>query len=333
MLKPHPGQDLHFCVEGEAAMGYENPVYLRAVSEEFDLSLLNLIESRITNETAQSFLEEIRDDDLRKIFDSGLLINAELDTSSLADFIPESLPNAEMTVTISLPDWVRSADGTRTISINITGDEPSSIGLQGETPFDWRHQIDDEDGNTICLNTQQTCVSTNLLLDVTQYNIREWRKEMQIEFALDAELSIHRIMVPEGGELDFGPASVSMPVIPSDLLRLAMDLPSRMDDPIMLLEDEPICDGFDSTDIGLSICDETISFELSLDGLNQFAEDSSNILTSIIQEGMESLEGGLNYRKVTQSPFSAKLTCLHFRLNFHSMDLKHQTKTLGMMKH
>ena len=138
-------------------------------------------------------------------------------------------------------------------------DEPSSIGFQGETPFDWRHQIDDEDGNPICLNTQQTCVSTNLLLDVTKYNIREWRKEMQIEFALDAELSIHRIMVPEGGELDFGPASVSMPVIPSDLLRLAMDLPSRMDDPIMLLEDEPIYDGFDSTDIGLSICDETIS--------------------------------------------------------------------------
>ena len=286
-----PGQDLHFCVEGEAAMSYENPVYLRAVSEEFDLSLLNLIESRITDETAQSFLEEIRDDDLRKIFDSGLLVNAELDTSSLADFIPESLPNAEMRVTITLPDWVRSTDGTRTISINITSEEPSAIGLQGETPFDWRHQINDDDGNPICLNTQQTCVSTNLLLDVTQYNIREWRNEMQIEFALDAELSIHRIMVPEGGELDFGPASVSMPVIPSDLLRLAMDLPSRMDEPIMLLEDEPICDGFDSTDIGLSICDETISFELSLDGLNQFAEDSSNILTSIIQEGMESLEG------------------------------------------
>ena len=68
----------------------------RAVSEEFDLSLLNLIKSRITDETAQSFLEEIRSDDLRKIFDSGLLVNAELDTSSLADFIPESLPNAEM---------------------------------------------------------------------------------------------------------------------------------------------------------------------------------------------------------------------------------------------
>ena len=25
---PPPGQELHFCVEGEAAMGYENPVYL-----------------------------------------------------------------------------------------------------------------------------------------------------------------------------------------------------------------------------------------------------------------------------------------------------------------
>ena len=55
----------------------------------------------------QSFLEEIRSDDLRKIFDSGLLVNAELDTSSLADFIPESLPNAEMKVIITLPDWVR----------------------------------------------------------------------------------------------------------------------------------------------------------------------------------------------------------------------------------
>ena len=59
----------------------------------------------------------------------------------------------------------------------------------------------------------------------------------------------------------------------------------------MLLENEPACAGLESTDTGLSICDETISFELSLDGLNQFAEDSSNILTSIIQEGMESLEG------------------------------------------
>ena len=286
-----PGQSLHYCVEGAAAMGYDHPVYLRSTSQEFDLSLLDLVSSRIDDSTAESFLNEIRTDDLRKIFDSGLMINAELNTSMLDDLLPDSLPNAEMRVSITLPSWVRNSDGTRTITIDVTGDGPSPVGLQGQNPFDWRHQIDDEDGNPICLNTHKTCVSTNLLLDVTKYNINEWRRQMQLEFALDAELSIHRVMVPEGGELDFSSGNVTMPVIPSDLLRLALDLTSRMDEPIMLLEDEPICPESDFAEIELSICDETISFELSRDGLNDFADDMSDILTTLIRDGMESLQG------------------------------------------
>ena len=50
--------------------------------------------------------------------------------------------------------------------------------------------------NVICTTVQRTCISSSIELDISALRINEWSQSVSLDFALDAEVSIYRVIVP-----------------------------------------------------------------------------------------------------------------------------------------
>ena len=50
--------------------------------------------------------------------------------------------------------------------------------------------------NVVCTTVQRTCISSAIELDVSALRINEWSQSVSMDFALDAEVSIYRVIVP-----------------------------------------------------------------------------------------------------------------------------------------
>ena len=283
----NPGVDLHYCIEGPSAMTEEYPVFLRTTSQPFSMRLIDILKENNGDENIAKFLDVITENDFRSVLNSGLSIETALSSDYLEGIIPANLPPAELTLEIILPTWVRTIDGNNSIVLTHTLDNnsDSEISFAGTNPYDWRNEIKNSDGEVICTTLQRTCVSTSIDFDVSAFRINEWTQSVSVDFALEAELSIHRITVPLDRLEQSGSTQVHMEALPSDLIRLGLDIASRMSEPHVIDGPDSIC----SDDQDMEVCDEDLSFSFTEQGLTDFSENVGDVLTAYIQQLGEEL--------------------------------------------
>ena len=278
----NPGVDLHYCVRGPSAMTEEYPVFLRTTSQPFSMRLIDILKENNGDENIAKFLDVITENDFRSVLNSGLSIETALSSDYLEAIIPDNLPPSELTLEIILPAWVRTIDGDNKIIMTHTleNNSDSNISFAGTNPYDWRNEIKNSDGEVVCTTLQRTCISTSIDFDVSAFRINEWTQSVSVDFALDAELSIHRITVPLDRLDQSGSTQVHMEALPSDLIRLGLDIASRMSEPHVVDGPDSIC----SDDQDMEVCDEDLSFSFTEQGLTDFSENVGDVLTAYIQQ-------------------------------------------------
>ena len=246
------GQVLHYCLEGPNAMDETYPIYLQTTSQPFSMRFIDIIIAQIddSNSSVVDFLENVQASDLERLMNAGFSIEALIGGEFLNAVDLSGLPPADLTVDIILPDWVTTVDGTSTITLTKSLEASSSLDLSltGLDPYDWEHEIVDEDGRVLCYANQSTCVESDVAFDLSSVNFNEWSGSFSVTMALDAELSIYRIGFVDG-ERCFNKTDIEacgqMEAFPSDLLRLIIDLSSRMDAPLNHTEPLPWCEDED----------------------------------------------------------------------------------------
>ena len=282
-----PPNTISYCIQGSSAMGYDHPIYLRSTSNTFELGLLDIIQDNIPESEFSEYMEDITNEDLRRVMDAGLSLETVLDTSFLEDMIPSDLPPSKITLELILPNWIETIDGEDRIVLehSVTGENRNEVSIAGPSPYTYNHPILNENDEVICLQTQKTCVSTSLAVDFDTFDINEWTKSVSVEFGLEASAVVHRVALPQGYYDINNDTTVRMEVIPSDLVRLIGDIMSRSDSPMKIERClEPDTDFVD--------CPESrqLVFNLTSDGLMEFGTDVGEILTNEIHIASKELE-------------------------------------------
>ena len=299
-----PPNTISYCIQGPSAMGYEHPIYLRSTSNTFELGLLDIIQDNLPETEFSEYFDEITNDDLRRVMDAGLSLETVLDTAFLEDMIPSDLPPSKITLELILPDWIQTIEGEDRIILqhSVTGDNRNNVSIAGPSPYTYNHPIMGENGETICLQTQKTCVSTSLSIDFDTFDINEWTKSVSVEFGLEASAVVHRVALPQGYYDINDDTTVRMEVIPSDLVRLIGDIMSRSDSPMKI--ERCLEPGTAFAD-----CPESrqLIFNLTSDGLMEFGTDVGELLTNeihIASEKLEDIEENPQFSNVDISDFS-----------------------------
>ena len=274
--------DLHYCLQGPTAMGNEYPVFLRSTSQPFSASLVQILKDNFGTGDLAEYVDVIQESDLRDLFNSGISIETVLPGDFLDSVIPDSLPPSELTLEIILPTWVKTIDGGDRLTFEKTLGETNDmeISLAGTDPYDWRTNIKDDDMNIICTTLQRTCITSNVELDVSAFRINEWSQSVSLDFALDAEVSIYRVLIPLD-EIDQGNTTrVNFEAAPVDLLRLGLDLASRLAEPKTFDDVGNIC----REDQDYSVCEENLSLVFTPEGLTEFSVDIGEMITDYIHQ-------------------------------------------------
>ncbi len=246
---------VHYCMEGEAAMDDAYPVYMRSISNVIPLSLADLLGGNLGD---AGFMNSVSGDDLGKLLNSGLEFSTVLSDDAMESFVGSLLPNgvsADLSMEIVLPEWVSTPDGGDSIVLNYraSGNHNGEISLTGSDSFYWNHAICkdtvpsacfDGGGDTVCLSTSKSCAYLDVDLDLGDVNFASLplTKGVTVEFGLSVDLIVHRIAVPDSmfDSLNTETTSVSLDVLPSDLLRALLDIGSR-GDPLEI--EFSICEG------------------------------------------------------------------------------------------
>ena len=296
------GQVLHYCLEGPNAMDETYPIYLQTTSQPFSMRFIDIIIAQIDDPDSKGvdFLENVQASDLERLMNAGFSIEAVIGETFLNAVDLSGLPPADLTVDIILPQWVTTVDGTSTITLTKSLEASSSLDLSltGLDPYDWEHEITDEDGRVLCYANQSTCVESNVAFDLSSVNFNEWSGSFSVTMALDAELSIYRIGFVDGqrciNETDIR-ACGQMEAFPSDLLRLIIDLSSRMDDPLGDSIPIPWCDHADLKDY-FDDCDD-----LELEATRQGMKDLAKRMGELATDGIHGL--GMLAAEDEENPF------------------------------
>lgn len=294
-LESPQSQQRNYCVQGTPAMSAEYPVYLRSTSQPFSMSLIDILKNNFDDGDLLEYVEVLQESDLRNLLNSGLSIESVLPSTYLDSVIPEDLPPAELTLEIILPTWVRTIEGEDrlTLTKSLEGSQDVDISLAGTDAYDWRTAIRDEDMNVVCTTLQRTCISSKIELDISALRINEWSQSVSLDVALDAEVSIYRVVVPLE-ELDQnGSTRVNFEAAPSDLVRVGLDIASRLAQPKSFDDVGSIC----SENQTYEVCDTELSFQFTPEGLTDFSEDIGDIITQFIHESSAELPD------VEDSPF------------------------------
>ena len=104
------------------------------------------------NSTLNGFLENVQSTDLERLMNAGFSLEAVVGESFLNSIDLSGLPPADLTVEIVLPNWVTTVDGTSTIVLTKSIESSSSLDLSltGLNPYDWEHEITNDDGRVVC---------------------------------------------------------------------------------------------------------------------------------------------------------------------------------------
>ena len=303
------GQILYYCIEGGNAMDGDHPVYLRTTSQPFSMKLLDIIDAYISNPDQQSVLDVVTESHLRALMNAGFGIETSLSADFLSAVIPEDLPPSELTLEIILPTWIETMDGEDRIILTdtISGNDDTNVSFTGTDPFLWDHNVTNADGDVICTSQQPTCIGTSLLIDATQLNFHEWKQAVSFEFALEAEMSVHRIGIPQPRMDDYsGSTKVTLEALPSDLIRLGLSITELMDEPYTI-RDIRLCE---PESMELEVCDESLDLVFTPAGIETFVSSYGDLITQFIRQNLEKslTDEGANsaFGKVDMSAFSIK---------------------------
>ena len=282
------GQVLNYCLEGAEAMSAAYPIYLQTTSQPFSMNLIDILQAYNTNSMIDDFLEGVDSIDLERLMNSGIALETVLDSSYLDTIVPSNLPPSELTVEIILPSWVTTIDGTSKITLQktIEGTQATDISFTGTEPYNWEHEIKKDD-EVICFANQSSCVYSNVNFDLASVNFNEWSASFSVTFALDAELSVYRIGIPTEQLPQNGDTKVTMEAIPSDLIRLIIDLSSGMEEPLTSGEIE-LCD---PEEFELEVCEEPIELTATRQGMKDFTKLFGTTLTDFIHQMGKYAEG------------------------------------------
>ena len=283
------GVHRHYCLTGDAAMGYDHPVVLRTVSDPVNLRFLDLLAANIDDPTVDDFLTTVQDDDLRRIMEAGFAASLNPPDDVLNSIVPEQLGGTDLQVTVVLPSWVVTESGQDRISLTLRadGENEVDISVRGPQPWQWDHEIKDGE-QVLCAATQRTCVLSSVELDFETFDLHEWRQAVSVEFGLEVRVDMHRLAFLENITSPDDPVHVQFEVIPSDLLRLAVDVSSSMEDPLAL--EEPITIPCDDFDWDYEVCDQSLPLEATEEGLTSFVSGAGEMLTGLIHAGVKGLE-------------------------------------------
>jgi hypothetical protein len=284
---PPAGEDLNFCLTGPSAMNEDYPVYLRTTSKPFSMRLIDILKENNGQDSIAKFLDVITENDFRSVLNSGISIETVLSPDYLSSIIPANLPPSELTLEIILPTWVRTMDGQDRIILThkLENNTDSQISFAGTDPYEWRKEVKNSLGQVICTTVERTCVSSSIDFDISAFRINEWTQSVSVDFALEAEVSIHRITVPLERLNQSGSTQIHMEALPSDLIRLGLDIASRMSEPHVIDGPDSICQNGED----LSVCDENLSFSFTSNGLTSFGNNVGKVLTEYIHEAGKKL--------------------------------------------
>ena len=284
------GQVLHYCLEGTNAMNGDYPIYLQTTSQPFSMRFIDIIIAQMDDENSSvvDFLENVQSNDLERLMNAGFSIEAVIGESFLNTIDLSGLPPADLTVEIILPNWVTTVDGTSTIVLTKTADQSGSLNLSltGLDPYDWEHEITNEDGIVVCLANQSTCIESDVAFDLSSVNFNEWSASFSVTMALEAKLNIYRIGFVDGEKCHTGEdiqACGQMEAFPSDLLRLIIDLSSRMESPLATSVELPWCERADAGNF-FSDCDD-LELEATRQGMKDLAKRLGEVVTDAIHGG------------------------------------------------
>lgn len=284
-----PTEPLNYCLKGPSAMSYENPVYLKTTSQPFSMRLLDILIENNEQETVEEILLELTNLDFQRIMNSGIEIETVLDSSYLSAIIPSNLPPSELTLEIILPDWIRTKDNQDRITLkdSLYGDDQMNISFAGTNPYDWRSVIKNDNNEVACLSNQSTCITNSMNIDAMSFRFNEWDRSVNFEFGIDANVAMHRIGIPEVRIPNYDKHSISMAALPSDLIRLGIDLSNRLDSPFNRTIDLGfLCDITEDEAFNLTICSESITFTLTSVGLVEFVERVGVVLTDYVKQSI-----------------------------------------------
>ncbi len=301
---------VNFCTEGAVAMDDSYPVYLRSTSHTFPLSLAELFGGNLGEDAG--FINDVTGDDLSMLLNSGVEFSTVLSDEVMESFVGSMMPEgiaADLSFEIRLPEWASTEDGGGSILLGyrMSGNHVGNVSLTGADSFDWEHALCSDDPaacsdasqDAFCTSTMRSCARTVVDLDISEFSAANvlLSKGITVEFALSINMSIHRIGLPPSmlESLNTDSTNISLEVLPSDLLKLIIDVAGRGDNP---LEHE-----FSMCDTGERYCDQSIEF--SATGLEGFAEGFGSDVTALIQDSVASMETeGLGIGDVDLSAFS-----------------------------
>ena len=289
------GQELNYCLEGAVAMDATYPVYLQTTSAPIEnMNLISILKEYNTNDMVDDFLDGVQQNDLERLMNSGITLETVLDSSYLDDIIPSNLPPSELTVEILVPSWITTLDGSSKIILTktIEGSQETDISFTGTGPsYSWESEIKNEQDDVICYANQSTCINSQITLDWEKFNLNEWSQSVSFTFALDAELSIYRIGIPTEDLPQDGDTKVTMEAIPSDLIRLIIDLSSRMEEPLNHTVD---LDG------------DEIEMVATRQGMKDFTVQFGETVTKLMHQAGTDLESEEGVEKMDLSGFELK---------------------------
>tara|TARA_B110000914_G_scaffold111135_1_gene97316 strand:+ start:26 stop:3049 length:3024 start_codon:yes stop_codon:yes gene_type:complete len=274
-----PGTEVNYCIEGPNAMDGSHPVYLRATSDTFNLSLLDLVKQEVNDPTG--IIDVIEESDMRKLLDAGLTIETQFGEDLLQNMIPDNLPPTELTLELILPMWMQAATGDSSITLiqRTNGVNDLSISMAGPSAYRPDHAILDSNDEEICSadEVDWTCINLDVDTSISNLDFNEWGPSIELTASLTATIDVYRIKIPDEvvDLMKSGDTTVTLEVIPSDLIRLGFDITDRLAEPM-------------SKDVNIVEGEET-SFDLTTSGLQQFVKDLGKDLTKSIHESSAEL--------------------------------------------
>ena len=274
-----PGTPVYYCIEGPNAMDGSHPIYLRATSNTFQLRMLDLIKQEVDDSTG--ILDAIEETDFQRLLDSGLTIDTEFGQDLLQDMIPEDLPPTELTMELILPQWLSTAtgDGSITLVERTYGEDDLSISIADPGAYNPRHAILNSDDEVICSADEAdwSCIDLDVELDVSDLDFNEWGPSVDLTASFSASVDVYRIKIPDEilDELKKDNTTISLEVIPSDLLRLGFDIAGRVAEPL-------------SRDVNL--CgDEDYEFDYTAEGFEELVSEIGKCMTEKLHESAEEM--------------------------------------------
>ena len=311
---------VNYCMEGSVAMDDTYPVYMRSVSHTFPFSLADLLGGNLGD---SGFLNSVSGDDLSKLLNSGLEFSTVLSDETMEDFVGSLLPNgisADLTMEIVLPTWASTPQGGDSIVLNYraSGEHSGVIDLTGSDSFFWNHAICrdtvpsacfDGGGDTVCPSTSKSCAYMDVDMDLGDVSFASLplTKGVTVEFALSVDMVIHRIAVPDElfDSLNTDSTSMSLDVLPSDLLRALLDIGSRGD---------PLEVEFSLCDNGKSYCEQSMPISSSqTTGLPWYVNELEKDIKSLIEDTARELteEDGNGVGDIDMSGFNIDIEFPH----------------------